>query len=232
MEDTWLIEQFGESWYNRLKHYLHSEEFSKLGAYIAEQRKTKSIVPTNKADTFKAFRATPFDKAKIVILGQDVYSTKRVADGLAFSCSYNDSLPRKGIQPSLVQIFEAVEKNVYKGLYLDKNPNLERWAQQGIFLFNAALTTEEGKPGEHLHLWAGFTKEVLKALSEYNTGIIYCLWGSKAQQYEKYINPKFNYILKAKHPSSANYNNCIWECNHFVEANKILKANNNEEIIW
>jgi uracil-DNA glycosylase len=136
------------------------------------------------------------------------------------------------MQPSLVQIYEAVERTCYKGLMLHKEPNLEHWAKQGVLLLNTALTVEEGNPESHLALWKPFTKEVLKALSEYNTGIIYCLWGSKAQQYEKYINPKFNYILKAKHPSSATFMQNVWECNHFVEINKILKQNNNEEIIW
>ena len=101
-----------------------------------------------------------------------------------------------------------------------------------MILLNTALTTTEGSPDSHLSLWRPFTIEVLKALSEYNSGVIYCLWGSKAKEFKKYINPKFNYILENIHPAAASYNNMIWECNHFVEINKILKQNNNLEIIW
>jgi uracil-DNA glycosylase len=230
MKREWLIENLGESWTNRLFTYLQSEEFSRLGNTIAEFRKIKSVYPEQK-NVFKALQLCSFGDVKVVILGQDPYYTKDVADGLAFSCSYAQELGKR-MQPSLVQIYGAVERTMYKGLMLHKEPNLECWAKQGVLLLNTALTVEDGKPESHLSLWKPFTVEVLKALSEYNTGVIYCLWGAKAQQYEKYINPKFNYILKAKHPSSASYTGGTWECNHFVEINKILKQNNNTEIIW
>jgi len=230
MEKQWLIQTFTQSWYNRLNHYIETKEFKDLGNKIAASRKEAAIYPSSD-NVFKAFRSTPFNEVKICILGQDPYYTKDVADGLAFSCSYAQELGKR-MQPSLVQIYGAVERTMYKGLMLHKEPNLECWAKQGVLLLNTALTVEDGKPESHLFLWKPFTVEVLKALSEYNTGVIYCLWGAKAQQYEKYINPKFNYILKAKHPSSASYTGGTWECNHFVEINKILKQNNNTEIIW
>lgn len=230
MEKQWLIQTFTQSWYNRLNHYLETKEFQQLGNQIALERKTKAIYPASE-NVFKALKTTPFNEVKIIILAQDPYYTKDVADGLAFSCSYAKELGKR-MQPSLVQIYQAIEKSCYKGLMLHKEPNLECWAKQGVLLLNTALTVEDGKPESHLALWKPFTIEVLKALSEYNTGVIYCLWGAKAQQYEKYINPKFNYILKAKHPSSASYSGGVWECNHFVEINKILKENNNLEIIW
>lgn len=230
MEKAWLEKTFTQSWYNRLKHYLETEEFKQLGNKIGVARKTAPIYPKS-SDVFKALQLCSFGDVKVVILGQDPYYTKDVADGLAFSCSYAKELGKR-MQPSLVQIYGAIERTCYKGLMLHKEPNLECWAKQGVLLLNTALTVEDGKPESHLALWKPFTVEVLKALSEYNTGVVYCLWGAKAQQYEKYINPKFNYILKAKHPSSASYNGGIWECNHFVEINKILKQNNNEEIIW
>lgn len=230
MEKQWLIQTFTQSWYNRLNHYLETKEFQQLGNQIALERKTKAIYPASE-NVFKALKTTPFNEVKIIILAQDPYYTAGCADGLAFSCSYAKELGKR-MQPSLVQIYQAIEKSCYKGLMLHKEPNLECWAKQGVLLLNTALTVEDGKPESHLAMWKPFTIEVLKALSEYNTGVIYCLWGAKAQQYEKYINPKFNYILKAKHPSSASYSGGVWECSHFVEINKILKENNNEEIIW
>lgn len=230
MEKQWLIQTFTQSWYNRLNHYLETKEFQQLGNQIALERKTKAIYPASE-NVFKALKTTPFNEVKIIILAQDPYYTAGCADGLAFSCSYAKELGKR-MQPSLVQIYQAIEKSCYKGLMLHKEPNLECWAKQGVLLLNTALTVEDGKPESHLAMWKPFTIEVLKALSEYNTGVIYCLWGAKAQQYEKYINPKFNYILKAKHPSSSSYSKNVWDCDHFVQINEILRKNNNTEIIW
>lgn len=219
-----------QSWYNRLKHYLETKEFEELGNKIAVSRKSAAIYPSS-SEVFRCFSETPFAEVKVVILGLSPYFTKNTADGLAFSSKYSIGLGKR-MPPSLVNIMGAVERDCYKGLLLDKNPDLTRWAKQGVLLLNTALTTEEGSADSHLTLWKNFTKEVLKALSEYNTGIIYCLWGAKAKEFKKYINPKYNYILECSHPASAAYNNCVWECNHFSEINKILKQNNNEEIIW
>jgi uracil-DNA glycosylase len=229
MEKAWLTDTLGKSWHTRLASYVESAEFSKLGQTIGEARKVSPIYPKN-TEVFKALQLTDFGDVRVVILGNEPYNNA-FADGLAFSCSGAEGLPRKKLQSSLVTIYETVERTCYKGLYLDKDPSLERWAKQGVLLLNSSLTSTDEKE-KHVSLWKPFTIEVLKALSEYNTGVIYCLWGAKAQQYEKYINPKFNYILKAKHPSSSSYSKNIWDCDHFVEINKILKENNNLEIIW
>lgn len=228
MEEVWLKQNF-KSWYPKLKDYVNSDEFNNLGSKIGVARKTAPIYPKSN-DVFKALQLCSFGDVKVVILGNEPYNNA-YADGLAFSCSGAEGLPRKKLQSSLVIIYETIERTVYRGLYLDKDPSLERWAKQGVLLLNASLTSTDEKE-KHLSLWKPFTVEVLKALSEYNTGIIYCLWGNKAKEFKKYINPKFNYILEDSHPSSANFNQMIWECNHFVEINKILKQNNNTEIIW
>jgi uracil-DNA glycosylase len=230
MEKQWLEQTFTQSWYNRLKHYLESDEFKKLGKKIGEARKVSPIYPQS-SEVFRAFQCTPFNEVRVVILGLSPYFTKGTADGLAFSSKQANTLGNK-MPPSLVNVLGAVENDIYRGLMLDKNADLERWAKQGVLLLNCALTTPEGNADAHLPLWKNFTKEVLTALNEYNTGIVYCLWGSKAKEYKKYIKPKYNYILECSHPASAAYNNCVWNCNHFSEINKILKQNNNEEIIW
>lgn len=230
MNKEWSENTLGKGWSTRLLHYIESEEFKRIGSKIAQERKIKNIIPQS-SEVFRCFSETPFGEVKCVILGLSPYFTAKTADGLAFSSKYSAELGKR-MPPSLVNIMGAVERDCYKGLLLDKNPDLTRWAKQGVLLLNTALTTEEGSADAHLHLWKNFTKEVLKALSEYNTGIIYCLWGSKAKEFKKYINPKYNYILECSHPASAAYNNCVWECNHFSEINKILKQNNNEEIIW
>lgn len=230
MEKAWLIQTFTQSWFNKLQPYITSQEFKDLGNKIALERQTKAIFPSS-SEVFRCFQLTPYNEVKIVILGLSPYFTRGVADGLAFSSKQSAELGKR-MPPSLINVMGAIERQCYKGLMLDKNPDLERWAKQGVLLLNCALTTEEGLPEPHLHLWRNFTKEVLKSLSEYNTGVIYCLWGSKAKEFKKYIKADYNYILECSHPASASYNNQIWECNHFVEINKILKQNNNLEIIW
>ena len=229
MEKAWLEKTFTQSWYNRLQPYITSQQFKDLGNMIALERKTKAIYPSS-ANVFKALQLCSFGDVRVVILGNEPYNNA-FADGLAFSCSGAEGLPRKKLQSSLVTIYETVERTCYKGLYLDKDPSLERWAKQGVLLLNSSLTSTDEKE-KHVSLWKPFTKEVLKALSEYNTGVIYCLWGNKAKEFKKYINPKFNYILEDSHPSSANFNKMLWECNHFQMINTLLKQNNNEEIIW
>lgn len=229
MKESWLIDNFGESWFNKLKDYLLSEEFNELGKSIALERKSKAIYPSSDK-VFRCFRETPFNNVKIVILALDPYHDGS-ADGLAFSNSGKNLLNSK-MSPSLSIIYDTIERTVYKGLMLDKDPSLERWAKQGVLLLNSALTVEKGIPKSHLVKWKPFTKQVFKALNDYNTGVIYCLWGKDAQEFEKYINPKFNYILKCPHPVSAAYNKTIWDCSHFNEINKILKDNNNDKIIW
>lgn len=229
MEKTWLTDTLGKSWHTRLASYVESDEFSKLGRTIGEARKVSPIYP-NSSNVFKALQLCPFGDVRVVIIGNEPYNNA-FADGLAFSCSGAEGLPRKKLQSSLVTIYETVERTVYKGLYLDKDPSLERWAKQGVLLLNSSLTSTDEKE-KHISLWKPFTVEVLRALSMYNSGVIYCLWGNKAKEFKKYINPKFNYILEDCHPSSANFNQMIWECNHFQMINTLLKQNNNEEIIW
>jgi uracil-DNA glycosylase len=108
---------------------------------------------------------------------------------------------------------------------------MERWAKQGVLLLNTALTVEEGASGSHLELWKEFTTEVLKALND-GFGTIFLLWGNDAKKFKPLINEKAHYVLEAKHPVSAVYAGVGWECNHFLEVNRILQTLNGDSIEW
>lgn len=212
-----------DSWYRILKPILLSNYFYNLLKTLDKEYATKEIYP-NKKDVFKPFKLTNYEDLKVVILGMDPYPNNR-ANGLAFS----NSLESKGLSPSLRKIKERVEYDF--GTDKELNKDLLHWAKQGILLSNVTLTVEKGKSGSHYKLWNKFTKELLLRLSEYNSGIIYCLWGKDAQEYEQYININSNIILKSEHPSYAARQNRLWNFN-FKELDKIVKNNYDININW
>lgn len=194
---------------------------------ISKDAATHKVYPAS-SDVFKAFSLTPFRNLKVVILGQDPYHDGS-ADGLAFSNS-----TKRGLRPSpsLRNILKEVERDVYNGLWLDQNPDLTRWAEQGVLLLNTSLTVREKQAESHLRFWEKFTETLLRGISDYSTGVIYLLWGKKAQYYKRFINEKTNYVLEAGHPSPLNRANPFVGCGHFSKVNEILKSQDQEQIIW
>ena len=193
------------SWYRMLSPILLSTDFYKiLDSLSREYKVNKGLIFPEKNKVFNAFKLTNYDDLKVVILGQDPYPNNR-ANGLAFS---ND-LSSNGLSPSLRKIKERVEYDFnYEGEF---KKDLIHWANQGIFLYNTALTVKKGEPGSHFKYWQWFTIEVLKRLSEYNSGLIFCLWGKNAQDYKQYINSNSHIILEAEHPSYAARKGRLWE---------------------
>lgn len=224
---------FEKGWYAKLKPYLESEEFYKLAFKINEDRKKFLILPPQDSDLlFKVFRFTSYDKTKVVILGQDPYHGPDQYDGLAFSNSTQHIA-----QPSLANILEEVENDIYDGFNLDRVTNLSLygWAEQGVMLLNTAHTVKQGNPGSHLGYWKVFTENVIKAINERDY-IVYLLWGRKAQEFKQFItNPKSK-IIETSHPSPLG---CFSEApipfvdsKCFSKCNTYLKENNIKEIIW
>ena len=212
-----------DDWYAKLKPFLNTPEFLNIGKTVALKRNQLNVFP-KRDEVFRAFQVTPLNEVKIVILGQDpypnLYADEPVACGLSFCPRNKNYLP-----PSLRIIKEKLQ-NTY-GQEIDY-VNIESWAKQGVLMLNSALTVEHGRAGSHSKLWEPFTKEVFKALNEHSTGIIYILWGKEAQQFEELIGLN-NYVLKANHPVSAVYKGGVWDCDHFVQANIILKDINGDE---
>lgn len=226
-------------WKKILLPILTSEQGLKTAKIIAEQRSKVKIYPSSN-DVFNAFKYCKYDNLKVVIIGQDPYpsemNSKPQAHGLAFSYKKANELDTH-VPYSLNNILKEVEDDIYDGFqFPPPSTDLTRWAEQGVLLLNSALTVKKGEPRSHFDLWNNITKEFLKKLSEINSGLIYVLWGADAQSYEKYINTKSNYILKAAHPAAERYggNKGFFGCKHFSQINKILTENNGENynITW
>lgn len=217
-----LIEKLGPSgWATKLRGFIQSSDFDKILENLLKERDNgKRFTPPLK-QVFRAFEECPEKDLKIVMIGQDPYPHMGVADGIAFSCG----LTMKP-QPSLKNMFEAIEKTVHQEFPTYQDPDLTRWANQGILMLNSALTTQMDKVGTHYHIWQDFIIYVLDMLSLTNSGLIFMLFGAKAQELESVIGQN-HYILKASHPASAAYTKTTWECNDvFNRANEILEKNN------
>lgn len=219
-----------DDWYNKLKHYIEAPEFKEVATKIKLRRKEVNVFPPSK-EIFRAFQLTPYRDVRVVILGMDpypnLYKGQPVACGLSFAPRDKNYVP-----PSLRQIYSRIKADFYsEDMTFDVDLDMEYWAQQGILMLNAALTVEEGNPGSHMKLWQSWTKEVIFALNEYSSGIIFCLWGKHAQAFESEIS-KHHIVLKAEHPQAANYAARQWECDHFKQINKHLMGVNGDSIEW
>jgi len=220
---------FGEGWARILSPFLESEEFKTIGKYLKQQVNAgKKIYPTFD-DMFRAFKECPYEELNAVWLTNNAYQSQM--DGIAFSVS-EESIT---VTPDpLIKIFDAIEQDVAKGLYLHRVNDLTRWANQGILLLNCDLSTEKGaKPGVHLDLWKPFIEFVLKTLSEYNPGLFYVLIGTKSSSYSSCINAENNHILELEHPMMAVKEKRPWRHkNVFHEISLFSKFMNNTVIDW
>ena len=225
-----LIERLRtSSWADKLKGFLQSSDFDKVLAELYRLREDgKRFTPPLK-QVFRAFEECPYDKLKVIIIGQDPYPYINVADGLAFSCSMTDK-----IQPSLRNMFEAIEKTVYQEFPTYQDPNLTRWANQGILLLNSALTCQVDKIGSHYNVWKEFIAYTMDILNYTDSGLIFVLMGKQAQELESMIG-EHHHVIKVSHPASAAYTKTTWDCGDmFNEINKIINGQNGPEfkITW
>ena len=175
---------------------------------------------------FSAFEHTPFDKVKVVILGQDPYHGPGQAHGLCFSVPNGVKPP-----PSLMNIFKELKSDI--GFAIPANGNLESWANQGVFLLNATLTVRATQAGSHQKQgWEIFTDNVISTLSQNREKLVFILWGRFAHDKEKLIDESKHLILKAAHPSPLSAYSGFWGCKHFSKINEYLKENGITEIDW
>lgn len=177
---------------------INKRELDSILKLLSIEYRRKPICP-NQSDIFKAFRLCPLRNLKIVMLGQDPFPQKGVATGILFGNRENTN--DNELSPSLNVVKEAVInfEIPHKSITFDKT--LESWAKQGILMINSALTVEMNRIGSHVMLWRPFITKLLKNLSEYDTGIIYVLFGKQAQTFKPYINKKFNHIFEVEHPA-------------------------------
>ena len=223
-----IAKEFSPLWWNELSDYISnnktSDSFDKLLYDLDNERTKKTIYPAEE-DMFKIFKLLPFEKVKVVIVGQDPYYNGN-ADGLAFSC-------KQTLSPSLRQIFYAIYVDTKIKPKKDIQPfHLDYLVNQGVFLYNIILTVEKDKPLSHKGAgWESFSKEVFRSLNK-KEKLVWLLWGKEAQKQEVWIKNKKHLILRAEHPTAAVRNDRIWTVNHFTETNKYLKENGKEEIKW
>ena len=211
-------------WTMRLRGFLQSSDFDKVLETLYKMREDgKRFTPPLK-QVFRAFEECPVNKLKVIMIGQDPYPHFGVADGLAFSCS-NTGKP----QPSLKNIFEAIDSTVYDNERREYNPDLTRWANQGVLLLNSALTCQVDKVGSHYAVWKDFIAYVMDILNFIDSGLIFVLMGKQAQELEGLIGDH-HHVIKVSHPASAAYTKTVWDCgNMFNEINKIINGQNGPE---
>ena len=189
----------------------------------------KETLCPNIKDVFKAFKLCPYNKCRVIFVGQDPYPQKGVAQGVLFGNS--SDTPENKLSPSLQIIKESVINFEIPHNLITFDPTLESWAKQGILMINSALTTEVGKIGVHMMKWRPFMIAFLKQMSMINPGIIYVLFGSQAQILEPYIS-KNNYVLKIEHPAYFARTNKKMPYHIWKDINKILYDLYGERIEW
>lgn len=214
-----------ESWKEQLKDEFDKDYFVKLTGFVREEYRTKQIFPPAKL-IFNAFEHTPFDKVKVVILGQDPYHNDGQAHGLSFSVP--DGMPAP---PSLVNIFKEINRDM--GIPIPKSGNLTRWANQGVLLLNATLTVQAHMAGSHQKKgWEAFTDAAIHKLAEGRENIVFILWGAYAQKKAAFIDANKHLVLRSVHPSPLSAHNGFFGNNHFSGANKYLVSKGIEPIEW
>lgn len=213
-----------ESWVNVLNDEFKKDYFVKLKEFLKEEKRKYRIFPAGSL-IFNAFNLTPFDKVKVVILGQDPYHGLGQAHGLCFSVPAGVKAP-----PSLINIFKEIKDDV--GIEIPSTGDLTCWAKQGVLLLNATLTVRENQAGSHQNKgWETFTDAVIKKLSDEKTGLVFLLWGNYAKQKGALIDAQKHHVLTAPHPSPLARGG-FFKCKHFSKINGLLKQQGKTTIDW
>ncbi len=214
-----------ESWKRVLAPEFEKPYFQELVRQLHEEKRAGRVIYPPGPLIFNAFNLTPFDKVKVVIIGQDPYHGPGQAEGLSFSVPHGIPLP-----PSLINIYKEIENDL--GVQLHKDGSLRGWAEQGVFLLNAVLTVRAGQPTSHSRIgWAEFTDAVIRTLSDRREGLVFLLWGNFARSKGALIDTSRHSVLEAPHPSPL-ARGAFFGCRHFSKANQILVAQGLSPIDW
>jgi uracil-DNA glycosylase len=215
------------SWKEVLKNEFTKSYFQGIVTFLKTERMAgKTIFPPGSM-IFNAFNHTPFDKVKVVLLGQDPYHGAGQAHGLCFSVQDGVSPP-----PSLINIYKEIQNDIGVGMNA-KSGNLTRWADQGVFLLNASLTVRANEPMSHAKIgWAEFTDAVIKKISDEKKGVVFLLWGKFAQEKQVLIDETKHHVLKAAHPSPFSADKGFFGCKHFSKTNDFLVKEGLSPIDW
>ena len=214
-----------QSWKEQILFAFQTDSFFALKQFLIEEKKKSIVFPPNQL-IFNAFNLTPFDKVKVVLLGQDPYHNVGQAHGLCFSVPDGVAHPK-----SLVNIFKELHDDI--GCPIPKSGNLEKWAKQGVLLLNATLTVRAHEAGSHQKKgWEEFTNAVIKTISDKKEGVVFLLWGNYAQEKIPLIDQNKHHILTTVHPSPLSASRGFFGCRHFSKTNQILQTEGKEPIDW
>jgi uracil-DNA glycosylase len=213
-------------WKQALKSEFDRPYFQQVVTFLKIEKAQGKIIYPPGALIFNAFDKTPFDKVKVVILGQDPYHGPGQAHGLSFSVQPGVKPP-----PSLVNIYKELQTDI--GLPTPTTGNLDHWAEQGVMLLNAALTVRANEPASHAKIgWADFTNAVISKLSDEKKGLVFLLWGRFAHEKQSLIDETRHFVLKAAHPSPFSADKGFFGCKHFSKTNDILSKQGIDPIDW
>jgi len=217
--------QIEESWKSHLEPEFEKDYFNRLTEFVRNEYMTQPIYPPGKL-IFNAFNLCPFDKVKVVIIGQDPYHGPGQAHGLCFSVNDGVRFP-----PSLLNIFKEIKEDI--GTPPPTTGNLTRWAEQGVLLLNATLTVRAHQAGSHQNKgWEAFTDAAIRELANNRENLVFILWGSYAQKKGSFIDRNKHLVLSSAHPSPLSAHNGFFGNKHFSRTNEYLKAHGKSEINW
>ena len=219
------MEKIDKTW-NEFFKKLQNEDFClKLNDFLNKEYRDYTCYPPREL-LFNAFRLTPLDKVKVVIVGQDPYHEPGQAHGLCFSVPDGITPP-----PSLVNIYKEIQDDL--GRPSATNGDLTSWAEQGVLLLNSTLTVMAHLAASHAGRgWEQFTDAVIRAIATQKSGVVYMLWGSYAQKKAEFVDADKNLVLKSVHPSPLSAYRGFFGCKHFSKANEYLVAHGSEPINW
>ena len=218
IEDSWLkvlAAEFEQPYMKALKNFL-----------LEEKQNGNQVYPKG-SEIFNALNHTPFDKVKVVLLGQDPYHGVGQAHGLSFSVQKGIAIP-----PSLKNIYKELASDI-STFSVPNHGNLTKWAEEGVLLLNATLTVRAQQAGSHQGKgWEIFTDKIISKLSDEREGLVFLLWGRYAQNKSALIDSNKHTVLKAAHPSPFSAYNGFLGCKHFSKANEILEKEGKTPVDW
>jgi uracil-DNA glycosylase len=209
----------------QMEEELSKPYFGELIQFLQNEKAGNQIIYPPLSQVFAAFENTPFDKVKIVIIGQDPYHREGQANGLCFSVASDVRIP-----PSLKNIFKELFRDV--GISIPQNGDLSKWTKQGVLLLNATFTVRANQAGSHQKKgWEQFSDAIIKSISDNRENVVFMLWGNYAKQKAICVDRTKHLVLEAAHPSPLARSG-FSGCAHFSKANEYLLKNNIQPIDW
>ena len=217
--------KIAKSWYNLLKDEFEKPYYKELQKFLIDEYSHYTIYPESE-NVFNALNLVPYDKVRVVIIGQDPYHEPHQAHGLCFSVQSGVDIP-----PSLQNIYKEIHNDL--GLPIPTSGDLTPWARQGVLLLNSVLTVRKGAANSHKGKgWEQFTSAIIKKLNERTEPIIFLLWGNNAKLVASAVDNTRHFVLTAPHPSPLSAYAGFFGCKHFSKCNEFLKSMHSTPIDW